>query len=1841
MKEKQAYNKQHASSGSASIGRKILKIFLRSLLVVLSLAALLIVLVYIPPVQQFIRKKAVSYLSEKLDTRVELGLIRIGWPADIMLENIYVEDRQKDTLLAAASIKADISLMRLFKSELQFERIELSGITGEIKRVMPDTLYNFQFIIDAFASETPEPASADSSTFKISAKRIALDNIRFAYKDVVTGNDMTIALHHFDTEFRDFDLDKMLFEAPIIRLKGLTADIYQQQPLADSLSAQTTPDISDPANPGHSLKNAGAYHNDVAKQNNTETSASIPFNLRFDKLHLNDIRLNYDSKPDAFFTHLDLGELFVQAEDIDLPQQLVSLNELRLENTNAYVRMGKQTAAKNKTASAPDSNTGSNETDSAKASDWKVYVKNIELKNNDIAFNDENQPAKTTGIDYAHLGVSGLLLNADHFTFTPDSIGVFISQAQFTEKSGLQLKALEAELLYASHKTYLRGLSLETADSRIQTSLDLLYPSIEAVQKDIGALQLHLNLQETRLKLKDILQFAPMLAQQPAFADPEAIWTIEAKADGSLSRLSVDQLTLAALSGTKLDIEGLISGLPEVQKLSGNLVIHDFQTNRRDIESLIPKGALPATIGLPQNLGLRGSLSGSALHAIANLTLSSSLGNISLNGQINHADDKQRAAYAARVGIHQLQLNKLLKNDSLLGPVTATFSASGKGFDPEKANARLEGNIVSAVLNRYTYQDIAIRGSLEAQQAGFSLSIDDPHIQLAFDGSGDISTDFPSIRLNGSIDKLETLPLHLTTDTISYRGHITANFPVTDPDRPEGTLYITGSALSLNGKQYAPDTISLIAGGSDTGRFIRFYSDVLDAEIAGQYQLTKLGSVFTQAIEPYFSLNPAAGPTSGDQRNENRETDLPVKAQQDPLANAMASDSTQKSPVITKKNAPGASTVSANPNDATTTTGAPDSLGDYNFSVKANLVGGPLLGLFAPDLELSEPVRISAHFDNDNWQAMANAPLVKMGENSIHAFALNAGTTGNAIRLETGLDAFSSGSFQLYKTSISGDIAGNKINLLLNITDKNQKDKYRLGAELAHPSQGEYTLSLRSDSLMLNYDPWTVDPGNRIRFDQGGLNIHQFALQKSGQQLLLNSASAESNAPLEIRFDQFRIATITAIAAQDSLLADGAINGGIVIRDLAQQPHFTGDLTINELSFKQDTVGNLALKVNNAQSNVFHADIALSGKGNDVELSGDYHLKPNNQSVFDLALDIRKLQMSSLEAFSMGAITQAAGYIDGRVDIKGSVDQPDINGKLQFNQTRFSPAMLGSLFSIDQESITVNKEGIRFDNFTVRDSANNALNINGSAYTTNFINYRFDMDVLAENFQALNSIKRRDQLFYGQFYFDTDLHIGGTEAKPVIDGDLKVNERTRLTIVLPQESPGIVEREGVIRFVRAADSLVIDSTVSAADSTAMSDLRGMDVSVNIEVDKKAELTLIVDEANGDFLRMKGTAQLNGGIDPSGKTTLTGTYEIEEGAYELSFNFLKRKFNIRKGGKITWLGEPTRANIDLTAVYTAETAPLSLVENQIDVPNINIYKQRLPFEVNLLLSGELLKPEIKFDVALPSEKNFHVDASVIDNVETRLTQLRSEPSELNKQVFALLLLNRFVSENPFAGGGGMSAESAVRESVSRILSDQLNNLAADLIRGVDLNFDLESTDDYTTGKMENRTDLNVSLSKSLLNDRLRVTVGSNFEIEGPQRGNQKANNLAGNVALDYLLSKDGRYMLRAYRKNNYEGQLDGYIIETGLNFIITLDYNRLREIFHLPQQSQRRTIKENRSDKEPGTDTNPGPGTSDANNTRHINNSRSEDHPDTNAKKSIEEKKNANTSNTKEDKDSAE
>ncbi|MBL7700403.1 MAG: translocation/assembly module TamB domain-containing protein [Chitinophagaceae bacterium] len=1667
---------EKATTKHRTLAGKILRIVFRTLLIIVLIFATIALLIITPPVQNFIRQKATAWLSSKLNTTVSVGRIYIGFPKKVVLENIYVEDLQKDTLLSGGLVKVDVSMMKLLKNELEINDVQLSDITAKVKRVLPDTVYNFQFIIDAFATaDTTQKTPADTTGgMRISVRDVALDKIRIVYDDVVTESDMTLWLEHFDTQIDEFDSEKLRFNVPETNLKGIRANIYQRKPLMEP--AEITRDTA-------------------------QAAPTQAIDLEVGTFNASDIHVDYGNDVSAFYTKLDLGTLALDADDLDMQNQVVKLDGIRLDNTTAQIKLGKTGKAKLVAEDAKQ------ETQQAQKG-WRVEVKEIQLNNNNLAFTNDNEPAVAKGMDYAHLDAKGVTLHAEDFLFDPDSIAGKITKGQLSEKSGFRLNTLQTQFLYAFNQAYLHDLLLETPGTTLRRSAEIKYPSIEALQKDLGKMQLNVDLDNSKIQVKDLLTFAPMLAEQPAFSNPEATWTVNGEVNGSVANMNIGTLQLSAFNNTVVDIKGKIAGLPDGNKVAGNLSINKIQTSGRDLRMFIPKGALPSTITLPEVFNLSGTVAGSMRDAKGKLNLSTDLGNVAVDGSIKNATDKNNADYNATVNTRNVKLGTIMQNDSMFGDLTATVKASGKGFDQKTAAANINAVINSVVYNRYTYKDINFKGDLANQVANFALNIKDPNLTIDLDGESDISGEFPTIALNAVIDSINTKPLNLTPDTIIYKGTITADFKTTDPANPDGELKVVKSALTMNNQRYPFDSISVIAGKSDSGKFVRFSSDVMSAELSGEYNLAQLGAVFQRSIQPYYAL---------------------------------VADSAFK-----------------------------DTLQNYDFKLKANIVDGPLLKAFLPTLTRIEPVNISGRFTtNDGWNMHADAPLVLMGVNRIQKFSLNAGTNNNSIRLVTGIEQFSSGtSMNIYESTLTANVADNKINFLVNLKDVEKKNKYRLGGQFDQSQDGALDFKLYRDSLLLNYDKWLIAENNLIRMNKGDVNVTNFNISNDEQQLSINSQSRESNSPIDIKLGKFKISTITAFAKQDTALVDGVINGAVMINNIATQPTFTSDITITDLTVQADTVGNLALKVNNSQANIFTADVSLTGKGNDIGINGTYQVKPENQSVINLVLDIRKLQMTSVQAFSFGAIDDASGFVNGRFDIAGTFDKPDINGNIKFNQAALRPAMLGSYFRIDQEKIDFDNAGIHFKSFTILDTAKNKLTLNGDILTSNFINYKLDLDISAKNFEALNSTKQNNKLFYGQFYFDTDLHVTGTELRPSVNGRLTVNDKTKFTVVLPQTQPGVEDREGVIRFVDM-DSVRMDTSLllTQVDSLATSDVKGMDISVNIEVNKNAELTLIVDEANGDFLRMKGTAQLTGGIDPSGKVTLTGSYEIEEGAYQLSLNLLQRKFQIQKGSKIVWLGEPTRADVNLTAVYVAKTAPLTLVENQTQETTANQYKQKLPFNVQLILTGELLKPEIKFDITLPEQTDLRVDAQVIETVDTRLTQLRGQPSELNKQVFALLLLNRFVAENPFASGagGGGGVESMARQSVSKLLTEQLNNLAADLISGVELNFDVASTEDYTTGEMQNRTDLNVSLSKQLLNDRLRVTVGSNFELEGPQQASQRQNNLAGNVALDYLLSKDGRYLLRAYRKNEYEGALEGYIIETGVNFILSFDYDSFHEL----------------------------------------------------------------------------
>ncbi|HZH38133.1 MAG TPA: AsmA family protein, partial [Flavisolibacter sp.] len=156
---------------------RILRILLKIFLFLLLFIVVIFLLILTPPVQKFITGRAENFLEKKLQTRVDIGSVRFGLSGKISLQDVYIEDRSKDTLVSGGSIKTRLDLFKLFSNELQVNYLELEDITAKIKRVLPDTTFNFQFIVDAFA---PQSATTDTTTTaprKMAVNRLNLGNV--------------------------------------------------------------------------------------------------------------------------------------------------------------------------------------------------------------------------------------------------------------------------------------------------------------------------------------------------------------------------------------------------------------------------------------------------------------------------------------------------------------------------------------------------------------------------------------------------------------------------------------------------------------------------------------------------------------------------------------------------------------------------------------------------------------------------------------------------------------------------------------------------------------------------------------------------------------------------------------------------------------------------------------------------------------------------------------------------------------------------------------------------------------------------------------------------------------------------------------------------------------------------------------------------------------------------------------------------------------------------------------------------------------------------------------------------------------------------------------------------------------------------------------------------------------------------------------------------------------------------------------------------------------------------------------------------------------------------------
>jgi translocation and assembly module TamB len=812
--------------------------------------------------------------------------------------------------------------------------------------------------------------------------------------------------------------------------------------------------------------------------------------------------------------------------------------------------------------------------------------------------------------------------------------------------------------------------------------------------------------------------------------------------------------------------------------------------------------------------------------------------------------------------------------------------------------------------------------------------------------------------------------------------------------------------------------------------------------------------------------------------------------------------------------------------------------------------------ILLPDLEPFVPGRIAGEFNSAEHKLNVSINLAEINYSGIamDTISLKVLSDEKSFDFTLALKEILVDTLNIKALRLAGNVMNDSIRTNLMILDSLEQEKYFIGG-VFNSFDDAFQFRFLKNHLTLNYEKWDAPLYNSLRFTDRGLDPNNFLIRNGSQRiLLLQKNNADST--LSLVFNEVDLKNITSLV-EGTTPVGGLIDGELTLAS-AKTGEFETQLQIRNLEILEQQWGNLAFLMKKSRTTPMNFKLDLSGK--DAELNADGFVSTDASPDILIEATLKKLNLAIVEPLTMGQLKNMSGALSGQLTVQGKSKDPDIAGSLNFRDAKFHSTFTNTRFQIANETVYLRDDDIVFDRFEILDDKKNKAVIDGLVSSNKQAGFDLKLNLTASNFQLFNTTEKDNDLFYGQAWLNTKATITGNSFQPVIRMNISLSKGSEVTYVVPQAEKGVMEQKGIVVFIdRDAVNDPFMASINPQD-TVKSGFTGMDLTANIELSDQETFNVVIDPLTGDRLSVKGNSTLTLHIDPTGDMQLSGRYEISEGTYDLSFaKFVKRNFVIDKGSTIVWTGDPMNGQMDIRAIYTVETSPVDLVANQVNEDELNQYKKDVPFQVYLILKGELLFPDIRFRLDMPEEDRNEFGG----NIYAKLQDINQQESDLNKQVFALLILKRFISDNPFESEGGGDLASSARKSVSKLLSEQLNKLSSN-VKGVELSFDLKSYEDATRGGQV-QTDLELGVSKSLMNDRLIVKVSGNVNLEGEQQEQSSITDFIGDLALEYKLTEDGRLRVTGFRNSNYD-MIDGDLIETGAGLIYIKDYDSFRELF---------------------------------------------------------------------------
>lgn len=1256
----------------------------------------------------------------------------------------------------------------------------------------------------------------------------------------------------------------------------------------------------------------------------------------------------------------------------------------------------------------------------------------------------------------------------DFLIFGPD-VTTKINKMSFLDFRGLYVKNLSSKFSYSKKNIKLENLDLLTKESTLNGSVVLNY-KIEDFSEFTDKVQFDIKLNSASIASNDIRYFYKELGKNQHFYTKTSI-------KGTLNDLKFKNLEL--VDDLKTQINGDINFknlfAKKGQKFS---MFAKFDKLTSSYENLIV--ILPNILGnkLPTSLKKLGRFSASGTSSVsttaveADFSMITALGNVTSNLEIQNIDVIDKASYIGNVILENFDIGTLLDQKEL-GRVSLNIDVDGKGFKQKYLDTAIKGDITQIDYKNYNYTNIVVNGTLKSPNYKGQISINDPNLSMTFDGLLDLSKKDNRYDFHINVENADLNKLKLMKDSVSvFRGDVVVQASGNNIENFQGNVYINETSYQNAKDTYNFDDFTIISSfDQNRVRTITVNSpDIVEGEIVGKYEFNQLENL---------------------------------------VKNSLGSLYTNFKPSKVKKG----------------------QFLKFNFSIYNKIIE-----IFYPEISIGANTIVKGNISSDNqeFKLNFNSPQIVASSNTFDNIRVSVDNKNPLYNAYIELDSIKTKYYKIRDFS------------LINVTMKdtlffrsefkggaNAEDYYNLNLYHTINKDNNNVVGISKSEVKFKDYLWFLNenetPDNQIVFDKSFKNfdIDNLILSHEDQAISLDGELKDTSyKDLKLSFKDVDLNKITP--ANDKFIVHGNINGAVNFKQDKDVYQPTASIIIDSLNVNKTDLGILNFDIEGNESfKKFTINSNLENKNiESFNANGSFEIL-NKETFLNLNLKFDKFNLATLSSLGGDVLSNIRGFVSGNSRIEGNLKKPEINGRLYVDDAGVTIPYLNVDYALkDKTIIDLTDEKFIFRNNTLKDTKFGTTGtLNGSIEHKNFSDWKLDLAINSKRLLALDTKDSEDAAYFGTAFIDGLATIKGPTNGLFIKVDAKSEKGT--SIKIPINNSESISDNSFVHFVTLKEKYNIKKGI--VEDTRI--YKGLELEFDFDITPDAEVEVILDRSTGHGMKGKGFGSLLFKINTLGKFNMWGDFQAYEGTYNFKYGgFIDKKFALKKGGSISWEGNPMRAQLNLEAVYKTSANPAVLLEN-------SSFNSKVPVEVIIGIRGDLTSPEPDFNIEFPT----------VSNVLKSEIQYKLNDKDV-RQTQALYLLS---------SGSFLSPEGVSQSDFSGSLFETATSLLGSIIKTDDEKFNVGFNFIGADRRIGKESDGRfVATISSKINERITI----NGKLGVPFGGiNESA--IVGDVEVLYRVNEDGTLNLRLFNRENdinYIGQGIGYTQGMGVTYEVDFD-----------------------------------------------------------------------------------